>query len=213
MPLSDQPQTGRSTTAMAVSLAAVLLGSFALTACGGDTSDSGAGDPKASSEKNSEKDSGKDDEMAMDGMEGMDMGDPDAMPANEIKGADLKEGTFVVLDTAPPDSDAVKGTAWLAQHDDGTTVTVMLSGLEPGTDYMSHLHAQQCAKDNGGDHFQFKKGGPTTPPNEVHLAFTAGDDGKAMMTVNNDAKVGDGARAIVVHPAKAMDNKLACADF
>jgi Cu/Zn superoxide dismutase len=139
--------------------------------------------------------------------------DPSATPADKLAGADLKQAAFKLLDTRPPGSDSAAGTAWLAQNDSGTTVTITMTGLKPGKAYVAHLHAQQCAKDNGGAHFQFDPAGPTTPPNEVHLAFTADPDGKATVTVHNDRKVGDAAKAIVVHPMDAMDNRLACADF
>jgi Cu/Zn superoxide dismutase len=142
---------------------------------------------------------------------GMAMGDPSATPADKIEGA--KQATLTLLDTRPPGTDGAAGSAWLAQNDKGTTVTVTMTGLKPGQAYMAHLHAHACAKDNGGPHFKFAPAGPATPPNEVHLGFTADGAGKASMTVTSDRKVGDGARAVVVHPLDAMDNRLACADF
>lgn len=53
----------------------------------------------------------------------------------------------------------------------------------------------------------------THRPNEVHLGFTAAEDGAGEATVTSDNRVADGAPAIVVHPADSMDNRLACADF
>ena len=152
---------------------------------------------------------------ATSGMEGMDMSamnEPDATPAYDVDG-EVTSGDFVLLDTAPPGSDDVTGEAWLAQDDAGTTVTVELSGLVPGTDYVSHLHAQTCEEDDGGPHFAFDPEGSTTPPNEVHLGFTADDEGAGTATVTNDREVGDDAPAIVVHPADALDNRLVCANF
>jgi hypothetical protein len=142
---------------------------------------------------------------------GMAMADPSATPADKINGA--KKSAFTLLDTRPPGSDAAAGTAWLAQNDTGTTVTITMTGLKARQAYMAHLHAQACAKDNGGPHFTFDPAGPAAPPNEVHLGFTADSAGNATVTVHNDRKVGDGARAVVVHPMDAMDNRLACADF
>ncbi|WP_323793117.1 CHRD domain-containing protein [Nocardioides sp.] len=148
----------------------------------------------------------------MDGMDGMAMGDPGATPADEVDG-DVTSGEFSVLDTAPPGSDGAAGQAWLAQNDDGTTVTIRLTGLAPDTAYMAHLHAEACASDNGGPHFMFDLDGSEMPPNEVHLAFTADDDGAGEVTVTNEQRVGDGAPSVVIHPTDAMDNRLACADF
>ena len=154
-------------------------------------------------------DAGVGDEMDMSTMV---MNDPDAEPADEVDG-DAVTGEFAVLDTAPPGSEGTAGQAWLAQNDDGTTVTIRLSGLAPDTEYLSHLHAQTCADDNGGPHFKFDLEGSDVPPNEVHLGFTSDADGNGEATITNAEQVVDGAPAIVVHPADAMDNRLACADF
>lgn len=141
------------------------------------------------------------------------MNDPDATPAYDLDGA--VEGDFEVLDAAPPGSEGVTGQAWLAQGGEqgGTTVSVELDGLEAGTTYMAHLHAQPCGTDDGGPHFQFEEGGAETPPNEVHLGLEADDEGVATATTTNADEVGDGARSIVVHPTDLPDNRLACADF
>ncbi len=143
------------------------------------------------------------------------MDEPDATPAYDVAGpgSTVASGDFALLDTAPPGSDDVAGQAWLAQADGATTVTIELTGLEPGREYVSHLHAEECAVDDGGPHFAFDEDGADTPPNEVHLGFTASEDGSGTATVTNDREVGDGAPAIVVHPADAMDNRLVCADF
>ncbi len=140
------------------------------------------------------------------------MNEPDATPAYDV-GGEVTSGDFVLLDTAPPGSEDVAGEAWLAQGEAGTTVTIELRGLVAGEDYVSHLHAQTCEEDDGGPHFAFDAEGSTMPPNEVHLGFTADGDGTGTATVTNDRQVGDDAPAIVVHPADAMDNRLACADF
>ncbi|MEU9207737.1 superoxide dismutase family protein [Streptomyces sp. NPDC048415] len=143
----------------------------------------------------------------------MTYGDPSATPAYKMAGADVVKGAFKLLDTRPPGMDGAKGTAWLAQGAKGTTVTVSLTGLKPGHHYMAHLHAQHCSAAGGGEHFQFTKGGPAKPPNEVWLTFTSDKTGKGTTTVNNAKKTGKGALALVVHPMEAMDNRIACADF
>lgn len=185
-------------TALATTLVALLAG------CGGESSDHATAKPKTSATASAH---------GMDEMSGMEMGDPSATPAYKMPQATVVEGTFKLLDTRPPGLDHVKGTAWLAQGPKGTTVTVKLTGLKPGASYMAHLHAQHCSAGNGGAHFQFVKGGPEMPPNEVHLAFDAGKTGIGMTTVNNARKTGKGAVAIVVHPSDALDNRIACADF
>ncbi len=154
------------------------------------------------------------DEMAMgDGMDmAMNMGDPDATPASEVAGGELVSGTFALLDTRPSGYDDVTGSAEMARHDGGTTVTIELAGLQPGVEYISHVHAEPCSN-NGGPHYQFEVGGSEIPPNEIHLLFTADEDGNGFMTAENDETVDGRAVAIVVHPLDLVDNKIACADF
>ncbi|MFR9796395.1 superoxide dismutase family protein [Streptomyces sp. MS06] len=179
-----------------------------LSACGsGSSADTSQKAPPASAAPSASS------APSADGMSGMAMGDPHATPADKLPGAEVVKGAFKLLDTRPPGMDDVKGTAWLAQGARGTTVTVSLTGLKPGGHYMAHLHARHCSADNGGPHFQFTEGGPTLPPNEVHLKFDADAAGKAMTTVNNPRKTGKGAVALVVHPVEAMDNRITCADF
>ncbi|MFF1293907.1 MULTISPECIES: superoxide dismutase family protein [unclassified Streptomyces] len=181
------------------------MAALLLSGCGGDSSGKGSANASAAQSSSASESMGE--------MDGMVMGDPSATPADKIPGAEVAKGTFKLLDTRPPGMDDVKGTAWLAQSPKGTTVTVSLTGLKAGEEYMSHLHAQPCSTKGGGDHFQFEKGGPTAPPNEVHLMFTADKSGMGMTTVNNDRKTGEDAVAVVVHPTAAMDNRIACADF
>jgi hypothetical protein len=152
------------------------------------------------------------DEMAMEEGMAMNMGDPDATPASEVVGGELVSGTFTLLDTRPSGYDDVAGVAEMARHDGGTTVTIQLSGLQPGVEYISHLHAEPCSN-NGGPHYQFEVGGAEVPPNEIHLLFTGDEDGNGFMTAENDRTVDDRAVAIVVHPVDLIDNKIACADF
>lgn len=201
-PPTAQRGSRRATCAVLATAAAVLA-----TGCGGHTAD------HASAKSTSSASSTAHGMDGMDEMSGMAMGDPKATPAYKISGASVVKGTFKMLDTRPPGMDDVKGTAWLAQGAKGTTVTVSLTGLKPGHVYMAHLHAQHCSADNGGEHFQFEKGGPAMPPNEIHLMFTADKSGTGMTTVNNSRKTGKGAVAIVIHPNEAQDNRIACADF
>ena len=148
----------------------------------------------------------------MDDMGSMNMGDPDAVRADEVTGADLVTASFTLLDTRPAGYDAVSGSAWVARHEMGTTVTLELSGLQPGVSYIAHVHEGGCAE-AGGDHYKFDPNGSEMPPNEIHLAFVGGDDGSGFMSAENHAVAGESARSVVVHPADLLDNKLACAEF
>lgn len=180
------------------------MASLTLTACGGSTS----GEPEGTKRGSTQTAPGSTHDMA-----GMDMGDATLTQAKDITGATLVTGPFRLLDTRPPGTDAVTGTAWLAHAAaSGTTVTIELQNLPPG-DYLAHLHASPCSAANGGKHFMFDPSGAAMPPNEIHLAFTAGQDAKGFMTAHNAKDVGTGAKSIVVHPTAAMDSRLACADF
>ncbi|MEU8521188.1 superoxide dismutase family protein [Streptomyces sp. NPDC048577] len=202
--MCGRPPAARSSRGRLAVVCMTLVASAALlSACGDNSSEDAAADKSASPSHS----------MATDKMDGMAMGDPSAVPADKVPGAEVVKGQLELLETRPPGMDDVKGTAWLAQGPKGSTVTVSLTGLKPGAAYMAHLHAKHCADGNGGPHFQFEKGGATMPPNEVHLMFTADPDGKGMTTVNNARKTGADAVALVVHPREAMDNRIACADF
>lgn len=192
-------------TRLAVCCTAVAATAALLSGCGSDSSGSTSKKHDAAASESHSKD--------MKGMHGKAMGDPSATPAGKIPDADVVKGSFKILNTRPPGMDDVKGTAWQAQGPKGTTVTVDLTGLKPGDTYMAHLHSDHCSADNGGEHFQFKKGGPAKPPNEIHLMFKADKAGAAMTTVNNKKKTGKDTVALVVHPHKAQDNRIACADF
>lgn len=138
-------------------------------------------------------------------------GDADATPANELPDAVLREGHFHLLDGAPKGSPDLGGHAYLARTDDGTTLSIDLTGLEPGANYMSHLHAGTCEPNSGGDHFKFDPSGSDEPPNEVHLAFTAAGDGTVATTITNDNPRSEGAKSMVLHLPDGT--KFACADL
>lgn len=191
-----------------------LLG--ALAACGDEAGADTAQDsdritlaPADESEghDHSTHDHGETDMAEMDGM----TGDPDATPAQELPDAALRQGEFRVLPEAPADAPEVSGTAYLARTADGTTLSVDLTGLEAGVDYTSHLHVEACEPDSGGDHFKFDPAGSDQPPNEVHLALTAADDGSVATTITNANPDSRGARSMVLHTSNGT--KFACADL
>ncbi|MBT8196991.1 MAG: superoxide dismutase family protein [Acidimicrobiia bacterium] len=146
------------------------------------------------------------------GVGAMNMGDPSATPANVVPNAELAVGAFEILETAPAGYGRLSGTAALARHSNGTTVTVELAGLLPATEFIAHVHGGDCGE-AGGDHFKFDASGGDMPPNEIHLRFTSDSAGAAVMTVENSATAGTGARSLVIHPVALMDAKVACAEF
>ncbi len=187
----------RRTVRYGVALAVAVIVGGAVGGCGG-----GTGDADGSSDGSS----------GTTGMDMTSMNEPGATPADQVEG-DVRSGRLRLLATAPPGSDGVRGRAWLAQDGSGTTVTVRLRGLQPDVPYVAHLHEQPCGQDDGGEHFAFDPEGSELPPNEVHLGFAADGDGVGEATVTHDRRVGQGAPAVVVHPADAPDNRLSCADL
>lgn len=110
-------------------------------------------------------------------------------------------GQFERLAGAPTDYSRVDGEAELTRANGGTTVAISLTGLEPKTEYIAHLHTGGCGSaDPGGPHFQFKQGGSEEPPNEIHLEFTsnAAGEGEAEATSKREVSVGE-AGSVVVH--------------
>ncbi|HKJ36985.1 MAG TPA: hypothetical protein VKA36_10490, partial [Solirubrobacterales bacterium] len=134
---------------------------------------------------------------------GDDSDDTDSATTEAAAAAETLSGTFEAVADAPEGADSVEGTAELTVGDDGTTAGIELSGLEPDTEYASHVHAGSCDQpDPGGPHFMFDLDGEEMPPNEIHLPFTSDADGNGSAEASNDQAVPDpGTRSIVVHLA------------
>lgn len=112
-------------------------------------------------------------------------------------------GSFQPLPGAPAAYDKVSGEAEVVRGDDGTTVTIDLSGLQAGDEYMAHLHSGSCeGPDPGGPHFQFDPSGSEQPPNEIHLSLKANEAGEGSAEASNPRQVPDGeAGSVVLHLA------------
>jgi hypothetical protein len=111
-------------------------------------------------------------------------------------------GSFTPLANAPGGYAKVAGTAELKREDGKSTTTIELTGLEPNTEYMAHLHVAGCqGSDPGGPHFQFQKGGSEEPPNEIHLSFESDAEGAGGAEVESrEVPVGE-AGSVVLHLA------------
>jgi Cu-Zn family superoxide dismutase len=113
-------------------------------------------------------------------------------------------GQFAPVADAPAGDSKVDGEAELTRSNGGTTVSISVTGLEPKTKYIAHLHTGGCDQaDPGGPHFQFKKGGSEEPPNEIHLEFTsnAAGEGEAEASSKREVPVGE-AGSFVIHTAE-----------
>jgi hypothetical protein len=179
-----------STPILAIGVAA----SIALAACGTSA---------ASQAETSTTSSGHDHDMAS-----MDMGASDATPAYSVEGASLVKGQFEALSGA----DGSYGTAWLARHSNGTTVTIELESIAKSADHMAHVHSGPC-DNGGGPHYKFDPSGDHHPPNEIHLAFTSDAAGLGVMTATNESVAGPEAVSVVVHSSAENAPKFVCADL
>lgn len=116
-------------------------------------------------------------------------------------------GQLKALPSAPAGFQGVAGEATLERAGGGTTVSLAVTGLQPNTDYVAHLHTGGCDQvDPGGPHFKFNAGGGDEPPNEIHLEFKSKADGaaSARATSNREVPAGE-AGSVVVHEADEDD--------
>jgi len=125
--------------------------------------------------------------------------------SSETSGNDAEvSGNFALVTDAPSGYTKVEGEADLERSDGGTEVSLEVSGLEPKTAYVAHLHTGGCDQaDPGGPHFQFEEGGSEEPPNEIHLKFTtdATGEGEAEAESKREVPVGE-AGSVVIHTAE-----------
>ncbi|MEZ5077376.1 MAG: hypothetical protein R2725_08040 [Solirubrobacterales bacterium] len=137
-------------------------------------------------------------------------------------------GNFELTEEAPAAYDGLEGEADLTRTEGGTTVSISLTGLEPNTEYVSHLHVGGCQPPLvGGPHFKFDREGSDEPPNEIHLTFSSDAEGAGAAEANSDQEVPAGeAGSVVVHLASEMKmsafvheeghehpDKIACAEL
>lgn len=129
--------------------------------------------------------------------------------------SEIVSGDFTPVADAPAGYSEVSGEADIERPESGGTVlSLSVSGLEPKTEYMAHLHTGGCDQaDPGGPHFQFEKGGAEEPPNEIHLEFSsnAAGEGEAEASSKREVPVGE-AGSVVVHTVAGESHHEAAAD-
>jgi hypothetical protein len=101
---------------------------------------------------------------------------------------------------------------------DATIVSLHVSGLTPGGQYASHVHAAPCAVGDADGHYKHDPAGPATPPNEIWLGggpFVADAAGVANERAVASFTAGTTAVSVVVHDLSlpSTANKIACADL
>lgn len=112
-------------------------------------------------------------------------------------------GQVRALPGVPVGDRDLAGEATLERANGGTTVSLDVTGLEPDTEYVAHLHTGGCDQaDPGGPHFKFDANGGDEPPNEIHLEFRSGADGSAKARASSGREVPAGeAGSLVIHEA------------
>jgi uncharacterized protein YcnI len=123
----------------------------------------------------------------------------------------------------------VRGTAQLVRTADRTFAEVLVTGLEPGKVYMSHLHEGTCA-DPTSPHYKNDPAGPAGPPNELWPSSNANDPTAGLTAdstgVAHGFAVADWvarptARAVWIHepedpnapPGSHVHARIGCADL
>lgn len=117
-------------------------------------------------------------------------------------------GAFQPVSDPPAGYADLSGEAKLTREDDGSVASLQLSGLQPDTEYVAHIHAGVCDQpDPGGPHFKFDPSGSDEPPNEIHLMFTSTGNGTGEAEASNDQRVPDGeGQSMVVHLVDSGDD-------
>ncbi len=114
----------------------------------------------------------------------------------------------------PFDGYEARGRAHLVRTLEGQTVVELhIEGLDPDTDYPTHLHRFPCEVMDGGGHYQIEPGGPVDDVNEIWPAFTSDADGVGQASLTVDHRVRGDAQAVVVHDPNAGNARLACASL
>lgn len=92
------------------------------------------------------------------------------------------------------------GSAVATVDDDGTTVELVVSGLEPETEYTSHVHDASCEDESlGGGHWLADPAGEDAEPNIIQMSLTTDAEGAGSVTVDSEQVIDDRALSLVVH--------------
>jgi Cu-Zn family superoxide dismutase len=126
-----------------------------------------------------------------------------ACGSSDSESSDVVNGQFELVPGAPAGYESLAGEASLKRTDGSTMASLQVTGLEPKTAYVAHLHTQKCDQaDPGGPHFKFDPGGSDEPPNEIHLEFSSDADGSGSAKASSGREVPIGAAgSIVLHEA------------
>lgn len=95
------------------------------------------------------------------------------------------------------------GTVEVAADEDGTTVTLAVSGLDPETEYPAHVHDGACdAEPPGGRHWRADPDADGQgSPDHLHTYVVTDAEGAGEMSMESDLVADERAVSVVVHAA------------
>jgi Cu/Zn superoxide dismutase len=93
------------------------------------------------------------------------------------------------------------GTVEVAADEDGTTVTLAVSGLDPETEYPAHVHDGACDADPpGGRHWRADPDSDGQGrPDHLHTYVLTDAEGAGEMSMESDLVADERAVSVVVH--------------
>lgn len=105
--------------------------------------------------------------------------------------------------------------------DYGTTIELLVEGLQPNTEYPAHVHAGTCEDEPpGGEHWSSEPDGELETPTHFHTYVITDGEGRGAMTDESDLVVDDRALSVVLHAAGSNDrlqeagsDRLLCGDL
>ncbi len=122
-------------------------------------------------------------------------------------------GTFKAFAAAETLDQTIGGTATLERSTAGTTVTLGVTGLDPASMYMSHVHQYPCDVSDAGGHYKIDPTVMTADEaNELwpDLGDTTAGTATGMTTFTHRARL-DGASVVIHRTSADMAPKVACA--
>ncbi|GAB3223097.1 hypothetical protein GCM10027447_10470 [Glycomyces halotolerans] len=148
--------------------------------------------------------------------------DADEDVTGQVRYADLQvlDPWADILPDAGGDADVTTDPGTV---DEGTTVDLVVEGLQPNTEYPAHIHAGTCDDEPpGGDHWSSDPDADLHPagPTHVHTYVITDEGGLGTMTDGSDLAVDDRAMSIVVHASGSNDllqqagsSRILCGDL
>jgi hypothetical protein len=125
-------------------------------------------------------------------------------------------GTIAVFAGAEPIDQNIAGTATMMRDGASTRVQLNVTGLDPASEYVSHIHALPCEVNKGGGHYKIDPTvEDTVEANELWPTLAVQADGSSTPAMlNSDHVARADAQSVVLHRKVGEDApKVACANL